>query len=101
MGVNIFVPVNNIIPEVLPDAVNAIVKVANEMAKGRFDWCDKFAGPGGWLLSLEAALAFTEEEAPWWVLTMGKMTKVRNRKHWQKMLKDSGHNHVVFLKARL
>ena len=71
MGVNIFVPITAVCH------VDDVVKAANEKAKGRFDWCDKFAGPEGWLLNLEDALAFTEEEAPWWVMTERGMVKVK------------------------
>ena len=95
MGVNIFAPVNS------ANDADFMVKFANAKAKGRFDWCDKFEGPGGCILSLEAALAFTEEEAPWWVLIKGRMVKIRGRKHWQQLLWNSGCQHVIFLKARL
>ncbi len=95
MGVNIFAPVNSV-----HDA-DAMVEFANAQAKGRFDWCDKFEGPGGWLLRLKDAIAFSDDEAPWWVLTKGKLVKIKGRKHWQQLLIDSGCDHVAFLKARL
>ena len=95
MGVNIFVPVTE------ATHVDDVVKLANSKAKGRFDWCDKFAGPGGWLLSLDEALSFGYDEAPWWVLAQGKLVKIKGRKHWQRLLRNSGCQHVIFLKARL
>jgi hypothetical protein len=95
MGVNIFAPVNS------EHDADAMVEFANAKAKGRFDWCDKFEGPGGCCLSIIDALAFSEKEAPWWVLTKGKMVKTKTRRQWQRLLIDSGCHHVIFLKARL
>jgi len=95
MGVNIFAPVPN------AGFADGIVRLANNKAKGRFDWCDKFEGPGGWFLSLEDALAFDNGSAPVWVLLNGKMFTVKGREHWQQLLRNSGCQHVIFLKARL
>ena len=96
MGVNIFAPVKSI-----GDDIDAIVELANHRAVGRFDWCALFEGPGGCFLSLEDALAFTDEESPVWVLINGKMFTVKGREHWQQLLRNSGCQHVIFLKARL
>lgn len=94
MGVNIFVPCE------ATANLEAINGTAMEKAKGRFDWCKPFEGPGGALLTLNDALAFDDDSAPYWVLTGGKMHTIKNRAQWQHLLKASGASHVCFLKAR-
>jgi hypothetical protein len=95
MGVNIFAPCD------AGADLEYVERLANEKAKGRFDWCGLFKGPEGALLTLEQALAFDDDSAPYWVLALnGKMYAVKGREHWQRMLRDSGCAHVCFLTAR-
>ncbi len=125
MGVNLFVPINaaDATPANIEQIINSAMLLAHEWAEEAFDWCDVFKGDGGYLFTMQQALGFTEEEAPWFVLTAlvpdgctidgivgGELlwchpeAKYGNPQtgmaDWRNALKISGGDSVLFLKAR-
>lgn len=118
MGVNLFVPIRDASDaEMASSAANAL-----GVEYDAFDWCAPFEGEAGALLTLEQALAFEDDAAPWFValpyypmeadnLLDGELfwcipeARFENSQtqaaDWRALLRESNCNTVLFIKARL
>lgn len=124
MGVNLFVPVTD-------DAnIDMLVETVNAWGRAApFEWAAPFEGQGGAVLTLEQALAFGPNEAPWfimlpdpelftegkneagadlmryselfWCVPEGQFENGQSQAcDWQAVLRESKCENVLFMKAR-
>ena len=73
MGVNLFVPINKADYDASSQNVEMIDAAVNHLGREDgepFVWAGLFEGAGGPLLTLEQALAFEPDAAPWFVMTL-------------------------------
>jgi hypothetical protein len=112
MGINVFQVVPFEIDKVTANMVEYFENKLNERfgknGLNEFDWCARFKGDDGALLSIDTALAFSEDASPYLLLCVDDTYLVSedggyvDYAVWQGYLNKMNKNYtVIFYKARM